>query len=152
MVFGLFEGSIEIALKKYNFGFGETIEGTANLKLSKEKKARRVVVTVLAEKKVTRYDSKGSHTSTETLFSQEAVLDGEKTYTPPGASYDFKIQLPPQGFQSAPSMNGALGTAVKAAQFFASSSFASQVYWFVEAKLDVPMGIDIGKKVQITVQ
>jgi hypothetical protein len=149
MVFGLFEGSMELKLNKMAFAFGETIEGTASLKLSKEKKARRVVVTVFAERKTTNYSNKGASTDLERIFSFETVLDGEKNYLPPGADYPFKIQLPAQNpLPKLPQFNGLLGQLATYANEMAQGS----VSWYVEAKLDVPMAFDISKKIQIMVR
>jgi len=149
MVFGLWEGSIALSLNKTNFAFGETIEGSLSLKLSKEKKARRLVVSIICERQTTTFDTRGSHTSTQVVFSSDKVLDGEKTYSPPGSEYKFSIQVP-QGNAVPPVLEGKLGTALKAVQALAGGSSTNK--WFLKAKLDIPMGIDVSRKVQISVQ
>lgn len=154
MVFGLFEGGIELRLNKTNFAFGETAEGTLSLKLKKEKQARHLVVSVIAEKQETQYRKGTSFTMSSSnntciLFKTDAILDGEKTYMPPGGEYQFKIQIPAQAALPQ-ELGGTLGTALKAMQFLGGKT--SQIKWFIAGTLDIPKGIDISKKVQISVQ
>lgn len=154
MVFGFGEGSIALQLNKTNFAFGETAEGMLSLKLKKEKQARQLVVSVISEKQVTQY-RKGSSfnmstsNNTSILFKTDIILDGEKAYAPPGGEYQFKIQIPQQTALP-PEIGGTLGTALKAVQFLGGQ--ASQTKWFVVGTLDIPKGVDINKKIQISVQ
>ena len=154
MVFGFFEGGVEITLDKINFAFGETATGKLSLKLKKEKKARELRVRITAVKKTTQYGktAKGgtSRSDQEQILFQNAVkVDGEKVYSPPGAEYDFKIQVPQKSVLP-PEIGGNLGTALKAVQFLGGQS--SQIKWFIEATLDVPGGRDFSKRIQISVQ
>jgi len=160
MVFGFGEGSIELLLDKTNLAFGESLHGKLNLKLKKEKNARQLRVRILAEKTSTSYSgafggSRGSSTQKQTVFSTDVILDGEKTYVPPGKEYEFKIQVPaksvmPSGDMTA--LEGGVGTAVKAAQMLGGFGRSSQIKWFVEGTLDIPGGRDIGKRIQVSVQ
>ena len=154
MVFGFGEGNINIFLNKTTFTFGETIEGKLQLTLKKEKSARMLRASIVAEKQTTQYRtpmgnaaSRGSNTIV--LFKTDAILDGEKVYAPPGGEYPFKLQVPTQGALP-PEIQGTLGTALKALQFLGGQT--SQVKWFVEAVLDIPNGIDVRKRVQISIQ
>ncbi len=154
MVFGFFEGGITLTLNKTNFAFGETAEGKLSLKLKKDKNARELRVRITAVKKTTQYGTNArggaSRSDQEQVLFQNAVtVDGEKLYSPPGADYDFKIQVP-QKSALPPELGGNLGTALKAVQFLGGRS--SQIKWYIEATLDIPGGRDIGKKVQISVQ
>jgi len=166
MVFGFGEGSIDIAIPKTTYSFGETIEGKLALKLKKEKKARQLKITVFAEREVVRTRTDCSRknsfggsatyqeTETETIFSCDFVIDGEKTYAPPGAEYQFKAQLPgkdvmpqaPEQIQGSGLMNTLMNASI-------AMSAASQkpAKWYLKATLDAP-GIDINKTVQISVQ
>ncbi|MCX6798902.1 MAG: hypothetical protein NTW59_02270 [Candidatus Diapherotrites archaeon] len=151
MVFGLFEGSIELRLNKTNFFFGETIEGTLALKLKKPKDARQLRVSIVAERETTQYSGGKRSTRIDTIFKSDNVVDGEKTYLPPGGEYPFKVQLPASSaIPQAPQFESAVGTAIKVVQ--ALSMQNTRMKWFVDASLDIPKGIDINKKVQITVQ
>ncbi|MDP6670635.1 MAG: hypothetical protein QGI60_02360 [archaeon] len=154
MVFGFFEGGITLTLNKTNFAFGETAEGKLALKLKKDKNARELRVRIMAVKKVTQYgtNSRGGMSRSnqdQVLFQNAVTIDGQKLYSPPGVDYDFKIQIPQQSALPQ-EIGGNLGTALKAVQFLGGRS--SQVKWFIEATLDIPGGVDISKKVQISVQ
>lgn len=151
MVFGFFEGSVSIVLNKMNFAFGEDIEGSVSLKLKNEKKARQMAVLILAEREYKTYRNGSYSSETRTLFTNSWQLDGEKAYLPPGADYQFKIQLPQKSvLPQEPQFSGALGTVVDVVK--AVSGGPSPIKWFVIAKLDIPGGIDISKRAQISVQ
>jgi len=162
MVFGFGEGSIELMLDKTLMNFGEQVHGKLKLKLKKEKKAKQLRVRVLAERTQTQYGGrvsssgrKSNNTQRDVVFSTDIIVDGEKTYVPPGQDYDVKIQIPAKTAlpsDTTPELGGGLGTAIKAAQMLGGVGRSTQIKWFVEATLDIPGGRDIGKKVQITVQ
>ncbi|MDP2974543.1 MAG: hypothetical protein Q8N60_05825 [Candidatus Diapherotrites archaeon] len=153
MVFGFGEGSVTLQLNKTNFAFGETIAGKLSLQLKKNKQARQLRVSIVAERKTTQYGRSGSGRSsgsgTTILFKTDVILDGERLYSPPGSDYDFKIQVPMQSAMPQ-EIQGTLGTALKAMQFLGGQM--SQVKWFVEGVLDIPGGKDINKRIQISIQ
>jgi hypothetical protein len=149
MVFGLFEGSIELQLDKTNLAFGETVHGKLNLKLKKEKQARQLRVRLEAIQTQRTMSSKGSRTQETVIYSTEAILDGEKTYMPPGQEYEFSIQAPARTALPA-QIEGGIGTAIKAVQML--SGMQSYTKWYINASLDIPGGMDINKRVQISVQ
>lgn len=149
MVFGLFDKEIELALEKTYFKPGELIRGHISLTPKRPVKARQLRVFFFGERtvRVMERNNKGrmqSHNRTDTVYRFEQKIDEEKEYS--NAEYDFEIKVPETLFQALP--EGALGTAVKVFQMFQGSS---PVKWYVEAQLDIPMGFDIKKKVQITV-
>ncbi|MBN2067920.1 MAG: hypothetical protein JW744_05620 [Candidatus Diapherotrites archaeon] len=160
MVFGFGEGSIELMLDKTNMAFGETVHGRLNLKLKKAKSARQLRVRILAERTSTQYSgamggNRKSSTQKDIVFSTDLIVDREKTYSPPGQEYEFKIQVPAKNAlpsDSMPALSGGLGTAIKAAQMLGGFGRSSQIKWFVEAALDIPKGVDIKKRVQVSVQ
>ncbi|MFH1751548.1 MAG: hypothetical protein ABH821_01255 [archaeon] len=154
MVLGFFEGSIELSLPKSNLAFGETIEGNLKLKLKKEKQARQLKVSIIAEKQVRQYSGvigtgKSSGSRNEKLFTVDVILDSEKTFPSGEKNYSFKLQVPFEN--SIPKdATGTLGTAVKGLQMLSGQT--SQIKWFVEGVLDVPKGKDISKRIQVSVQ
>ncbi len=158
MVFGFFEGKVEMTLGKTNFAFGETVSGKVSLKLKKAKQARQFKVTLLGVREITTYgrDSKGRSTRNkrnETIYSTEAILDGEKLYSPPGGEYEFSLQLPQKtALPTQQKIEGAAGTAFTAFQMLSGTGMSSQDKWVVSAVLDIPKGIDMSKKLQISVQ
>lgn len=148
MVFGFFEGSIELKPERTNYRFGETISGKLNLKLKKQKDARQLRVRLEAVRIQRTYGKKSSSNKTF-LFSTDAIIDGEKTYLPPGQEYEFKIQAP-QRNTLPPELEGTLGTAIKTMQLLSGASV--QTRWYLTATLDIPKGVDINKSMEISVQ
>lgn len=142
MVFGFGEGSIEIRLEKLSFSAGETIRGKVFLKVDKPKKARRVRVEFFGERTV----GYGKNRRTERVYAFSLDLSGEREYV--GAfEYPFEILIPSDaGSKQLP--NDTLGTIMNVASVFGG---VSPTRWFVSASLDVPMGVDISKKIQISI-
>lgn len=140
------KGDMTIEIDKYNFTYGDMIQGKAKLKLKKPQDARGVFIGILAEKKTVQYTSKGSNTRWDTVFDFKEPLDGEKTYGTSPYEYDFEIKVPQAQEGKAP--QGWLGGAAQAMQFLAGRS--SSVRWYLIAKLDMS-GRDVSKKVQINV-
>lgn len=155
MVFGLFEGSIELRLDKTTVNSGETFGGKLNLKLKKPKKARQLRVRLIAVQ--TQRTGTGligpqgnkSSSQENIIYSTEVIVDGEKEYMPPGQEYDFKIQAPAKSSMPA-ELGGGIGTTIKAVQML--SGMQRFTKWFIEASLDMPGGVDIKKRLQVSVQ
>ena len=133
---GLGKGGIEIEIGKHNYVFGEKVKGRVILKLNDTMKARALKVAVVAER--TRHSSKGRR-SKEIVYNFEKVLDHEKDYNV--GTYDFEIEIPAHTAPKVP--EGLLGTIMK--------FLTPKLYWHVKAYLDVPMGFDVYKEVDITV-
>ncbi len=142
MVFGFGEGKIDIRILKTSFAPGETISGTVGLKVDKPKKGRGVRVDFYGEKTV----GYGKNRRTERVYSFSLNLSGEREYI--GAfEYPFEIKIPSDiGSKQLP--NDTIGTVLNAARFLGG---VSPTRWFLSASLDVPMGVDISKKIQISV-
>ncbi|MCX6803361.1 MAG: hypothetical protein NTY48_02190 [Candidatus Diapherotrites archaeon] len=148
MVFGLFEkGKIELVLDKMQFTHGETITGTATVKLNKAIQARGVFATLFAEVTSTRMTANGMQRSTQRAFEFSLPLDGEKEYSTTSYTYPIKLIIPAANAVKAP--EGVMGVAVQAISFIAAG--AQNTKWFVEVKLDIPKGFDVSKKVQINI-
>jgi len=150
-MFGFGKGSVEIKLDKYEYSPGDTIKGTAVLKIKKPVKARGFVVELLAEQKtMSRTVSVGGSRSSgrsqviQTIFDFKKQLDGEKEYVVGERSYPFQINIP-KDISKKPQAGGVL------AVISALQSQSGPISWYVIARLDVPSAIDISKKVQINV-
>ena len=151
MVFGFGKGKIEVFLEKYNFSPGETIKGRISLKLKKPTKAKALKVGLIGEKATTKYgrtSGKGMSTSrSKTYFYNfEMPLDGEKEYLE--GEYNFEIKIPANVLQT-PSPGGAVGDIVKGIQLLSGKDV--RVSWYIIAKLDIPSGFDVSKKVQVNI-
>jgi len=145
MVFGFGEGKVDIILEKNNFNKGEKIKGKVVLDLPKPKKAKELRVKLYAMREAWKTISGKRRKSTEEIFSFPMKLDGEKEYT--SGEYEFEIMVPELKEGELP--GGAAGEALKAVAFLAGTPSAPR--WYVEASLDIPMSVDITKKVQINV-
>ena len=142
-MFGLGKGKIDLILEKTSFAHGEVINGKINMTLKKPINAKGVIVTLFAER--TKRDSDGD-THVQRVFDFSLPVDIEKLYEATPTSYDFKIQVPAENKVQ---MEGKIGTALKA--FSAIGNMMSPTKWYIEAKLDIPKGLDVRKKQQISV-
>ena len=141
MVFGLFEGNkIEITFDKPSYKFGEEITGKVVLNLKQPKKARALRVRLYME-----YDVQEQYTVTtgqppqkvtrlrivtKRAAEQEQALDSEKEYPIGAAEYPFKFVC-----QSTVLAGG----------------FTSIKGWFLDTSLDVPMSVDISKRIRLNI-
>lgn len=148
-MFGFGKGKIDLKLEKLNFKPGETIKGTVSLELKEPIQARglKVLFYGIAKQSQTGFSSSGGvkhRSNTKKIHNFEMTLDGEKEYKQ--GEYNFKIAIPQNAVPKMPS--GALGGMVQAAQFLGA---VPNIKWFVEAKLDIPKGFDVRKKIQINI-
>jgi hypothetical protein len=143
MLFGLFDailppGKMELTLNKYSFARGEKITGHAKLTTSRPIKAKGVFARIYAVEQVRTRNG----TTTKTVYDFSQPLEqGEKEYA--GGEYDFELMVP-GGQQRQEGVIGAI-------QSIASVLSSGFVKWYVEAKLDIPGGADVSKRVQINV-
>jgi len=162
-LFGFGRGKIEIALDKFNYAPGETIKGEVILKLNKPIKAKRLKLCFYGEKtsrvprdslgpnhgggvRVSIGPASGYENRTVRIYSFEMELDGEKEYS--NAEYDFEIKIPEELFERAKiEGKGLLTNLMK----LAAAAQARNVARYIEAVLDVPLGIDMRKTVQINI-
>jgi len=147
------KGKIDIAISKTSFTPGDKISGNVVLTLKKPVKAREASISLIGEQTTTRGGIVSGEQSknTQRIYDFKHRLDGEKEYDKE-ASYDFEIKLPADILSRQPQMpqaSGALGQGLKIAQ--AITGMGAWSSWYLLAKLDVPGGLDISKKVQITI-
>lgn len=146
-MFGFGKGKIEIQLSNFNYSPGDVIEGTIKMNINKPIKARGVKIRFYGEKEISNFDSstKRNIESNKIIFDFTQPLDGEKEYLGE-SSYNFKIKIP----KDIPSLpDGVAGTVVKSLQILSNQS--SRTNWYLNAFLDIPMGFDVSKKVQINI-
>ena len=147
MVFGLFEGGIELLTEKTSYSFGETVKGKIRLKLKQPKNAKALELRFWGEVTQTTVQF-GSSTDTKQqkrIVSEVRVaLDGEKEYF--NQEYPFEFALPKR---DAHELNDALKTIVGVAQTL-TGGFPN-TKWFLQARLDVPMSLDINKTMQLNI-
>lgn len=147
---------IQLTLEKYAYSPGEIIKGSVGLKLKKPVQARKLTVALIGLRIVRttgmavgpmRVGRQQPQTQVYTIYNFEIPLDGENTYF--NEMYPFEIKIPSDILQSAqqnlPSPLSGLGGAI--AEFAKTMEQLtldnSRVEWSVEAKLDVPLKIDV---------
>jgi len=148
-MFGFGKKEIEITLEKFNFSIGETVRGKIFLKLKKPTRAKALKVGLIGERLTKNTRIQGTNVSSqqkkEYVFNFEMPLDGEKEYSQ--GEYNFEIKIPTNLSQTLP--GGLAGDVLKTIQTLAGNQ--SNVYWYIIAKLDIPMGIDVSNKIQINI-
>jgi hypothetical protein len=156
------KGKIDIAIQKTNYAPGDTISGNVALTLKKPVQAREVSISLIGEQKTTRAGGTmgGGGMSTQTnivrIYDFKQQLDSEKEYSQ-GREYRFGIKIPADILGMRPQMSepeGKLGQVLKVAQTAAAITGAipsRRLKWYLLAKLDIPGGLDISKKVDVTI-
>lgn len=147
-------GSMKLTLPKTSFVAGEAVRGQALLSTKKPVHAREFKVTVFATKQVRKsgYGTRDNedYTETVTIFESSQSFGGEKDYS--NEAHDFGISIPKGVFGAGmPDLEGTIGNAIEAAGNFLKDMDKNSIKWYVEAKLDIPGGRDISKKVRIFV-
>jgi hypothetical protein len=162
------KGKINIAIQKSHYAPGDIISGNVSLTLKKPVKAREVSISLIGEHKSTQTApqfggpmggggmSMSTTTKTVRIYDFKQQLDGEKEYSQVG-EYRFEIKIPADTLSMSPQiseMEGKLGQVLKVAQTAATMTGAipfQRIKWYLSAKLDIPGGLDISKKVDITI-
>ena len=153
---------MELKLAKTTFAPGETIEGQLLLTVNGPTKAKGVFVKLYAEQTVREYSvgDRRPHNEVRRVYEFPLQLDSEKEYakTVQPLAYDFKIKIPEDAAKSsAPAQSGMpglpnIGIGISIGGFpLGGTGGASPARWFVEGQLDIPLGIDIKNRVQISV-
>ena len=162
------KGKIDVAIQKSHYTPGDIISGDVSLTLKKPVKAREVSISLIGEHKTTQTApqvgspmggggmSMSTTTKTVRIYDFKQQLDGEKEYSQ-GGEYRFEIKIPADTFSMRPQtseVEGKLGQVLKVAQTAAAMTGAipfQRIKWYLLAKLDIPGGFDVSKKVDITI-
>jgi len=160
------KGKINIALQKTHYAPGDIISGDVALTLKKPVKAREVSISLIGEHKSTQTAprvggpmggggmSMSTTTKTVRIYDFKQQLDSEKEYSQ-GREYHFEMKIPADTMSMRPLMpEGKLGQVLNVAQTAAAMTGAipfQRIKWYLLAKLDIPGGLDIKKKVDVTI-
>jgi len=168
------KGKIDIAIQKTSYAPGDTISGNVALTLKKPAQAREVSISLIGEEITTGSGgtvgwgggstygktwgggtmSTGGGSTIQRIYDFKQQLDGEKEYTE-GREYRFEIKIPADILGMGPQTpEGKLGQVLKVGQTVAAITGAiprRRLQWYLMAKLDIPGGLDISKKVDITI-
>ncbi|MFH1359181.1 MAG: hypothetical protein ABIH37_04790 [archaeon] len=143
------KGKITINLNKHEFSPGETASGTLTLNLKKDIQAKSLKVGLIGIYEQRNYGkgNTGSSRQSGKAFDFRKSIDGQKTYKTGEKEYKFTIKIP-QDILSSRFLNGALGSAVKAAQIISGN--ISSIKWYISGNLEMP-GFDLSKKVRVNI-
>jgi len=160
------KGKINIALQKTHYAPGDVISGDVALTLKKPVKAREVSISLIGEHKATQTGlgvggpmggggiSMSTTTKTVRIYDFKQQLDSEKEYSQ-GREYHFEMKIPADTMSMRPLMpEGKLGQVLNVAQTAAAMTGAipfQRIKWYLLAKLGIPGGLDVSKKVDITI-
>jgi hypothetical protein len=167
---GFGKGKINITIQRTNYAPGDTISGNVALTLKKPVQAREVSVSLIGEEITTRgggvgwsggrtWGNVGTMTggdgvTIERIYDFKQQLDSEREYSE-GRDYHFEIKIPADILGIGPQTpEGKLGQVLKVGQTVAAITGAiprRRLQWYLRAKLDIPGGLDISKKVDITI-
>ncbi len=162
------KGKIDVAIQKNHYVPGDIISGNVSLTLKKPVKAREVSISLVGEHKTTQTTTgvggpmgsggtgMSTTTKTERIYDFKQQLDNEKEYSQ-GGEYRFEIKIPADTLSMHPQtseVKGKLGQVLKVAQTAATMTGAipfQRIKWYLLAKLDIPGGFDVSKKIDITI-
>jgi len=165
--------NLDIILNKTVYSPGEKIQGTIFLKLKKPVQAHSLKIFFIGERIVYEYpSSKGVMRAQRFPFMREELsIDGDTEYCE--RSYTFEITIPQDilkkvkywsegtadvGEKTAPLREQSTKLTQKTKQFIdrlqtiGMARYASGAFFYVEAILDVPHGINIQNDVEIEIQ
>ena len=139
MVLGIGEGKVELILDKTSYIPGEAIKGKVNLSLGQPQQARALRVEFFGEiERRTGNRRSGQHRTIERVFVVQKQISGEKSYSN-GEAYGFEITVPANALP--PKQSGVI---VSFLNFFTPTP-----RWYLQATLDMPMKLDMNKKIPI---
>jgi hypothetical protein len=162
------KGKINIAIQKSHYMPGDIISGNVSLTLKKPVKAREVSISLIGEHKTTQTTTgvggpmggggmaMSTTTKTVRIYDFKQQLDSQKEYSQ-GGEYRFEIKIPADTLSMRPltsEVEGKLGQVLKVAQTAAAMTGAipfQRIKWYLLAKLDIPGGLDISRKVDVTI-
>ncbi len=141
MVFGIGEGKIKLELNTHDVTAGGKLSGKLKLELKAPKKAKELRVELIGEQR----QGRSGKTKKVVIYQFKQVLGGEQEYS--GGEYEFELQAPPIS-EVGQHLGGAAGLALGAARLLGA---IHPVEYYIVGTLDLPMSMDINKKVQIAV-
>jgi len=156
------KGKIQVNIPGTDYAPGDSISGEVALTLKKPVKADGMSISLIGEQKVTRSGSVGRSgqrsTTTQTIriYDFKQKLDTAREYTE-GREYKFTIKIPRDilGVKAQlPELDDTLAKGLKIAQAAAAimgTISVQQTKWYLLAKLDIPGGLDINEKTDITI-
>ena len=154
MLFGKSNEKIELKLEKKIFSPGEILRGRIVLKLKKSTKAKGLIVTFIGQAISEKQNigvkmDKGKFD----FLKEEIKVDGKKEYDID--IYPFEIKIPENVLLKAKNWKDQI-PALKLTKDLLDSdiikpNWHEEYKWYIEARLDIPMGRDVKERVEINV-
>jgi hypothetical protein len=144
------KGNIKILLERTQFSPGETIKGKIHLQAKKPIEVKSLNVTLRGVMKsspssITIGGSNKQKNKEKEIFSFNQQIFGVKNFTIGESDHSFTIKIPANVLKNAEGFAGALVNTIKLI-----SGDTRSVYWYVDARLDIP-GFDLSDRVQINI-
>lgn len=155
------KGRINIKVPKTHYKAGDNITGSIILNLKKSVTAREMSISLIGELKTTQTRfSRGGGISTsydkQRIYDFKQSLDYEKEYNQ-GEEYNFEIKIPANIFDTTaqmPEIGESIGQGIKFVQAAATMAGViprQQIKWYLQARLDIPGGMDIKRKTDVII-
>ena len=139
------KGTIKIDCKKSTFDPGETIQGDIHLKIKKETKGNKLIISLVADETTIYHDGDEKRTEHDEVYRDELIIEDKMTY-PAGyeKTYNFDITIPAM---DAPGrqVDGVVGAVFDA---LSVNRRKTRIEWQLEARLDAE-GLDLVNKKDI---
>ncbi len=154
------KGKISISIPKTAYNPGETISGDVTLTLNGPVKAREFSISLIGDQRYNRRGTvefgKKTGRNYDRVYDFRLQLDGEKEYAQ-GGQYHFEIKIPAEILKK-PQMPEAMDEQtqqrvqmMQAMASIAGSYMPRPTQWYLLAQMDIPMGVDIKKTIDITI-
>ncbi|VVB57330.1 Uncharacterised protein [uncultured archaeon] len=157
MVFGIGEGSVDIALESASYKTGDTVRGKAVLHLKSSKQANGLRLRFYAQRREQRWvgatAKKPAHYEPHTvvLHTQEKVLAPKGSFPAGDSEYAFEVVVPNLNLPApaAPSPLGGLGQVLGGLAGAIPPAQTYPIEWRLNVSLDLPMSLDIQKEIPV---
>src|SRR4030042_1149684 len=148
------KGKINITIQRTNYAPGDTISGTVALTLKKPVKAREVSISLIGTGKQPHWggedDGPSYDSSRLRIYEFKLPLGSEKEYSE-GREYRFEIRIPADILSKQLRAKRTHSYTLTRKGFREVATPFQQIKWYLLAKLDIPGGLDISKKVYLTI-
>ncbi len=144
-MFGWFKkGDVMIEIPSNTYSYGDTVEGNVTLKLKKPLDARGFKVRIYAKRRTKSMKPGNNRTEYTNVFDSVQILDSNKNFGTEEKTYSFKIKLPKNFVH-----NQVTSSIIKSVQLLSGNT--ERTYWYLQAYLDIPMGIDVSTTIPLNV-
>jgi sporulation-control protein spo0M len=162
-VFGFGKGKISISIQKSSYAPGDVISGNVALTQKKPVKAREVSISLIGTAWVTTYSGTRAGLPDSTMRPGRRMVDmaersgfigvEESTTKQRARVYEFKQQLDGEReYSEGREYHFEIGIPGDILSVRSKAQGIGPIKWCLSAKLDIPHGLDISKKLDITIK